>query len=67
MDELVFGVSLYSIKIQFAKRIRVEVHGIVLSLLIHIKKKSNCQYYFVLLRNFLTCLDEWDSVSTKGF
>lgn len=38
MDELVFGVSLYSIKTQFAKRIRVDVHGIVLSLLVHIKR-----------------------------
>lgn len=38
MDELVFGVSLYSIKTQFAKRIRVEVHGIVLSLLVLIKR-----------------------------
>lgn len=37
MNELVFGVSLYSIKIQFAKRIRVEVHSIVLSLLVHVK------------------------------
>lgn len=29
MNKLVLGVSFYSIKIQLAKRIRIEVHGII--------------------------------------
>lgn len=47
MDKLVFGISLYSIQIQFAKWIRVEVHGIILSLPSTYKNKSKSQYYFV--------------------
>lgn len=43
----------------------VEVHGIILSLLVHMKNKSKCQYYFVLQKSFLNCLDEWDFVSTQ--
>lgn len=37
MNKLVLGVSFYSIKVQFAKRIRIEVHGIILSLQVHIE------------------------------
>lgn len=65
MNKLVLGVSFHSIKIQFAKRIRVEVHSITLSLQVHIKITPNCQYYFVLQKTLPNCWNEWGFLSTQ--
>lgn len=63
MNKLVLGISFYSIKVQFAKRIRIQVHGIILSLQVHIKPKYH--YYFVFQKSLLNCLNEWGFLSTQ--